>query len=87
MGPVNPNKAGLVLGSLVGGLHVLWAILAALGWAQPVVDFIFRIHFMKPVFVVDAFSFGTALILIAVTASIGYAVGCIFGVLWNKIHR
>jgi len=87
MGLINPNKAGLVLGSLVGGTHLLWALLVALGWAQPLIDFIFWIHFIKPVYVIDVFRPGVALLLIAVTAAIGYAVGCAFGVLWNNIHR
>lgn len=87
MGPINPNKAGLALGFFFGGWHLLWSLLVALGWAQPLIDFIFWIHFIKPVYVIEPFNVGIALLLVAVTASIGYAIGCTFGLLWNRIHR
>jgi hypothetical protein len=87
MGSVNPNKAGLVLGSLIGGWHVLWALLVAVGWAQWVINFVFWMHFLKPPYVVGAFHPGVALILVLVTTSIGYVMGYILGLLWNWIHR
>jgi hypothetical protein len=37
----NPNKVGLVVAALIGGWHVLWSLLVLLGWAQPILDFIF----------------------------------------------
>jgi len=43
-------------------------------------------HFIKPVYVVAAFSLGRALILIAVTAAAGYGLGACFGLVWNRIH-
>lgn len=86
MQTISPNKTGLVLGALLGGWHFLWGLLVALGWAQPLIDFVFWMHFIKPVYVVGTFNAVTALILIAVTSSVGYALGWIFGVLWNWIH-
>jgi len=44
-------------------------------------------HFIKPPYTVGAFSAGIALILILVTATIGYIAGYVLGVLWNAIHR
>ncbi len=87
MGTVNPNKAGLVLGTLLGGWHFLWAVLVAAGWAQAVLNFVFWMHFIKPPYTVGPFSAGIALVLILVTSVIGYAAGYILGVLWNAIHK
>jgi len=80
---VNPNKVGLVFGALLGGSHFLWALLVAVGWAQPLVDFVFWIHFIKPVYLVQPFSVLTAILLIVVTTTTGYAFGFFFGLLWN----
>lgn len=87
MGTVNPNKAGLVLGMLVGGWHLLWATLVAVGWGQKILDFVFWVHFLKPPYTVGPFSAGVTALLIGLTAVLGYLIGYILGVLWNWIHR
>jgi hypothetical protein len=51
------------------------------------VDFIFWLHFIKLDYAIAEFNAGTALLLVAVTASIGYVVGWAFAVLWNKLHK
>lgn len=86
MGAIHPGKAGLVLGTLIGGWHLLWALLVALGWAQPLIDFVFWLHFITPVYVVGAFAFGRAALLVALTAALGYAMGYCFGLLWNRLR-
>ena len=87
MGAIKPSRAALVFGLLAGGWHLLWSLFVALHWAQPLIHFIFWIHFNKPVYVVEGFGLGRALILIAVTSTIGGGVGYFFGWLWNRIHR
>lgn len=87
MGNISPNKAGLALAALLGGWHLTWSLLVALGLAQPLIDFLFWIHFIKPVYVIEPFEIVRAAILVLVTAGIGYVTGFAFGLLWNRLHR
>ena len=64
-----------------------WSVLVAAGWAQPLINFIFWIHFIRPVYVVENFNIGVAVLLIAVTGAIGYAIGWSLAMLWNKLHK
>ena len=76
-----------MLGAIVGGWHLLWSMLVALGLAQWILDFIFWMHFIKPVYVIGPFNAGTAAILVVATTTTGYLVGYIFGTLWTWVHR
>jgi hypothetical protein len=84
---ISPVMTGLVFAALIGLWHLSWSILVALGWAQSVVDFVFWMHFLKPPYVVQPFSLATALVLLAVTLSLGFVIGSIFAVLWNWIRK
>jgi hypothetical protein len=83
---LSPHKAGVALGTLMGGWHLLWAIVVSAGWGQPLLDFVFWMHFMNPVFVIDSFSFVRAVVLIAVTAGGGYCFGYVGAAIWNRLH-
>jgi hypothetical protein len=84
---INPHKAGLAFGGLMGSWHLFWALLVALGLAQPLIDFIFWMHFIKPIYVISPFNIGTALVLIGTTSLIGYALGMILAGIWNFLQR
>ena len=68
---LRPNQVGLVLGGFVGLLHLVWSVLVALNWAQPLVNFIFRLHMIEPAHAVLPFSFGSAIGLVILTAVVG----------------
>ncbi len=80
-------KSGLVFAVLLGTGHLLWAALVALGWAQAIRNFVFWMHFLKPIYVVGEFYAGTALLLVVSTAGIGFVLGCAFAFQWNRIGR
>lgn len=84
---INLNKAGLTVGAFIGLFHAMWSALIALGWAQPLLDFIFNLHMINPVYSVLDFNIITAVLLVLVTSIIGYIYGVVFAVIWNYLHR
>lgn len=87
MSRLNPNKVGISVGGVLGAYHLCWALLVAAGWAQPFIDFILWLHFIKPFIVVEPFSAVRAAGLVVVTALIAYAFGWIFALIWNRMRR
>ena len=84
---INPIKAATTLAILLGGWHLCWPLLVATGAAQSVIDFdFFWMHFIKPVYVVGSFDLAVALLLIAVTAMLGFVARFVVSLLWNKVH-
>ena len=85
--PLSIRKVGTVVGIVFGGWHLCWSILVALGWAQPLIDFVFWMHFIKPIYVIEPFQFGRMAVLVVVTAGIGFVIGSAFAVVWNLLHK
>jgi len=83
MNTLSPHTTGLALGGLLGFIHLLWAALVFTGFAQTVLDFVFRMHMLTTGITVDAFSFTRALVLIVMTFVVGYVVGWLFAKAWN----
>lgn len=82
----NPNKVGLVIGVLIGGWHLAWSAMVLFGWAQPILDFIFWAHMIRPVYIVKSFDPMAAITLIITTAALGYTSGLLGAMVWNKLH-
>ena len=85
--PVSISKAGLVVGILLGSWHLCWSALVALGWAQPVIDFVFWMHFIKPIYVIEPFAISRPIILVLVTGGIGFVLGSAGAWAWNALHK
>jgi len=83
MGYVNPNRLGVVLAVILAVWHGLWMVLVAAGVAQPIVDFVLRLHFMKPDMVVQQFEPGAAALLLGASSGLGYVAGVSMAMLWN----
>ncbi len=84
---INPAKAGLALGVLFGGGHLAWSVLVALGWAQPLINFVFWAHMISLPLVVMPFDLTAAATLVVVTAGVGYVLGYAFASIWNRVRH
>lgn len=87
MNNVNKNKVALTLAVMVGGVHLVWSVLVALGLAQGLIDFILAVHMIETATIVGPFDIKMAGLLVVVTAIIGYAVGYVFATVWNYLHK
>jgi len=83
MTKVSIPGTGLAFGVLAGGIHAVWATLVAVGWGQPLLDFIFRLHFIDPPYHLTAFDLGTAAMLVGLTFAIGAVGGMALALAWN----
>jgi thiamine transporter ThiT len=86
MRTISAPKTGFAAGILVGLLHLFWAALVALGWAQPLIDFILRLHFIKLSLEIQPFDPGTAAGLVAITSVAGFTVGFVLALVWNWLN-
>ena len=84
---VRPLTAGLALAIFTAVFHAAWAFLVAVGWAQALMDIVFRLHFMQPVFHIAAFDGVTALLLLAYAGVVGFILGFVGAVIWNAFAR
>ena len=84
---LDPKKTALALGKLLGGIHLVWAVLVALGWAQALVNFSMWAHMVNTSVVVQGFNFIAALTVVVVASFVGCVIGYAFARLWNRLHR
>ena len=52
-----------------------------------VIDFVFWLHFIKPIYVIEPFEVARAGMLVAMTAGMGFLMGSIFALVWNALHK
>lgn len=83
---ISKNKMGIVVGSLLGLWHLTWSLLVASGLAQSVIDWVFRLHFIKPLYTITPFRLPLAIALIVITSVLGYIIGWVLGAIWNWLH-
>ncbi len=83
---IHPIKAAVTLAVLLMLFHACWAAAVAFGWAQPLINFILRVHFIQPFYVILPFDFVMAFMLLAITGGVGFIAGLVFATLWNRLH-
>ena len=83
---MSPSKTALTFAFLLGGFHVVWAALIALGWAQALYDFILWAHMLSLPIVVKAFDPTATVTLVVITSAIGWIFGYAMARIWNRLH-
>jgi hypothetical protein len=78
---------GLAVGGFLGIWHLVWSLLVLAGLAQPLMDFVFKLHMMDLSFTVLPFSLSMAIGLIVVTSLFGYILGYVLGLIWDMVQK
>ena len=84
---MNSHKVALAVGSFAGLWHLVWSLLILLGWAGPLLNFVFSMHSLNNPYVVQPFNLGRSLGLVALTFVVGYVAGTVFVKIWKSIHK
>lgn len=71
----------IIGGLCLSSLHFFWVILVGLGFAQPLLDFIFKLHMLNSPFQVQPFNSILAVGLLGIT----FLVGCFYGAMFYLI--
>jgi uncharacterized membrane protein len=87
MEKLSKAKTGLVLGLFFAVVHAVWAILVALGVAQGLLDWVFKMHMIENPYIISDFGFGTAVGPVIMTFVVGYIFGWVFAALWNSLRK
>ncbi len=84
---IDPVRSGLILGLFLALVHTLWATLVAMGWAQPLMNFIFWAHFITPPYHIEPFEWARAAVLVGFVFLVGAIMGVAAALLWNGFAR
>ena len=84
---IDPVRAGLIVGLFLALFHAFWALLVALGWAQPLMNFAFWAHFITPPYHIEPFEWARAAILVGFVFIMGAVMGMLAAFLWNALAR
>lgn len=79
--------AAFIGGLTLAAFHACWIMIVASGWAQPILDFIFKLHMLNSPFIVQPFSIMLSLELLALTFIIGAFYGVIFSLIRKSITK
>ena len=89
MAKLDKNKTGLALGTFIAMVHAFWLALVAIipTLLQKLIDWIFILHHIKPIYVLLPFNIVNAIMLVLMTFIMGYILGYVFALIWNKTTK
>ncbi|MFA5936117.1 MAG: hypothetical protein WC787_04690 [Patescibacteria group bacterium] len=82
---LNARNVGFAIGGMLGLFHLGWGILIALGFAQPLLDMVFRLHMLTPVYTVASFDLMLMIGLVVFTSVAGFCFGFVGATIWNVV--
>ena len=77
------HKISVAVGLFFASLHLIWALMVALGLGQAHLNWIFPMHFIDNLYTVMEFNLTTALFLVVVVFVSGYLVTWFFLLFWK----
>lgn len=77
----------MIGGLSLASLHLCWVLIVASGFAQPLLDWIFKLHMLSSPFQVQPFSAGLAAMLLLITFLIGCFYGAVFELIRSSLTR
>ena len=80
---LNPKQVGLTTGLFAAIVHIVWAVLVAIGVAEPFSRWVMGLHFVSEQYTVNAFSIGNAVMLVIFAFIAAFIVGYVFANVWN----
>ena len=86
MRPLHPIKVATTIALLMACIHFGWVLLVAFGVAQSLLNFIFWLHFIAPVYTVQPFNWIVAVALVLFASATSFFAALLFVYLWNRIH-
>lgn len=82
---LNVKKTALTLGSFAAFVHLVWAVLVAVGVGQGLVNWKLNMHFLSAPYTVLPFDIVNAVLLIVLAFVGGAVFGAILATLWNSM--
>jgi len=89
MDKLDKNDTGLVVGAFLAIMHAVWALCVAVipGSLQAFLDWVFKVHFLNPVWVLTAFNLLDAIFLVILTFVCGFVFGWVFAAVHNWLSK
>lgn len=82
---LKPRTVGSAFAAFAALFHIGWAALVATGVAQPLIDLVFRLHFIEPPYRIAPFDFSTAVLLVLFVSVAAFVMGYALAVVWNMV--
>lgn len=80
-------KVGLIVGVLAAFCHLVWSVFVVTGAAQPIIDWILKMHFLNNPFLIQPFDWLTAAMLVVFTFVVGFVFGWVLAFLCNWLCK